>query len=215
MDVCSSPGAATAPDNRPDPSPTWRPTRKEAEAAVRTMIAFAGDDPNREGLIDTPARVVRAFGEWFEGYRIEPARLLDRIFSEVEGYQEPVVLRSIPLVSTCEHHLAPITGVAHVGYCPQGRVVGISKLARLVHAFARRLQIQERLTRQIAKAIAQALQPRGVAVIIEASHACMSSRGVKEHGSMLVTKCWLGAFETDPELRRDMIDSIRSPEHRG
>ena len=210
MDVCSLPGSRIQQQDRPEESRTRRPTRKEMEAAIRTIIAFTGDDPMREGLIDTPARVARAYGEWFEGYRANPAELLDRVFTEVEDYQETVLLRSIPLVSTCEHHLAPIIGVAHVGYRPNGRVVGISKLSRLVNAFARRLQLQERLTNQIAVAIDHALRPRGVAVIIEASHACMSTRGVKEHGSALVTKCWLGDFRNDAELRRDMMESIRS-----
>ena len=163
----------------------------------------------RQGLIDTPARVARAYGEWFEGYGIDPARLLDRVFTEAEDYEESVLLRSIPLVSTCEHHLAPIIGVAHVAYRPNGRVVGISKLSRLVNAFARRLQLQERLTNQIASALEEGLRPRGVAVVIEASHACMSTRGVKEHGSSMVTKCWLGEFKSDPDLRRDMMESIR------
>ncbi len=209
MDVCSLPGTGIRQD-RPEESRTRRPTRIEMEAAIRTIIAFTGDDPMREGLIDTPARVARAYGEWFEGYRVNPAELLDRVFTEAEDYQETVLLRSIPLVSTCEHHLAPIIGVAHVGYRPNGRVVGISKLSRLVNAFARRLQLQERLTNQIAVAIDHALRPRGVAVVIEASHACMSTRGVKEHGGALVTKCWLGEFRNDAELRRDMMESIRS-----
>ena len=210
MDVCSLPGTRIQQQDRPEESRTRRPTRIEMEAAIRTIIAFTGDDPMREGLIDTPARVARAYGEWFEGYRVNPAELLDRVFTEAEDYQETVLLRSIPLVSTCEHHLAPIIGVAHVGYRPNGRIVGISKLSRLVNAFARRLQLQERLTIQIAMAIDHALRPRGVAVIIEASHACMSTRGVKEHGSTLVTKCWLGDFRNDAELRRDMMESIRS-----
>lgn len=185
-----------------------RPRQAEIEAAVRTLIAAAGDDPFREGLADTPARVARAYKEWFAGYATDPARLLERIFSEAEGYDETILLRSIPLVSTCEHHLAPITGVAHVAYRPNGRVVGISKLSRLVEAYARRLQLQERLTRQIAGTIAEVLRPRGVAVIVEASHGCMSTRGVNQHGVSMVTKCWLGDFRDDPDLRRELMDML-------
>jgi GTP cyclohydrolase I len=178
------------------------------EAAVRTLIAAAGDDPYREGLADTPARVARAYREWFAGYRIDPAALLERVFSEAEDYDETVLLRGIPLVSTCEHHLAPISGHAHVAYRPAGRVVGISKLARLVDAYARRLQLQERLTQQIARTLDAVLRPKGVAVVIEASHGCMSTRGVNVHGVMMVTKCWLGDFRSDPDLRRELMQSI-------
>jgi len=210
MDVCSLSVAPGRNEDRFGASPTRRPSRLEFEAAIRTMIAFAGDDPMRQGLVDTPARVARAYREWFEGYDIDPAKLLERVFTEAEDYEESVLLRSIPLVSTCEHHLAPIIGIAHVAYRPDGRVVGISKLSRLVNVFARRLQLQERLTSQIASALEEGLRPRGVAVIIEASHACMSTRGVKEHGSSMVSKCWRGEFRTDPELRRDMLVSIRS-----
>jgi GTP cyclohydrolase I len=185
-----------------------RPRQAEIEAAVRTLIAATGDDPHREGLADTPARVARAYREWFAGYGCEPARLLERVFSEAEGYDETVLLRSIPLVSTCEHHLAPITGVVHVAYRPDGRVVGISKLSRLVEGYARRLQLQERLTRQIAGTLEEVLKPRGVAVVIEASHGCMSTRGVRQHGVSMVTKCWLGDFKTDPNLRRELIDML-------
>jgi GTP cyclohydrolase I len=188
---------------------SWRPTPSEFERAVRTLIAAAGDDPDREGLRDTPSRVAKAYSEWFAGYAVDPASLLRRVFSEAEGYQETVLLRDIPLVSTCEHHLAPITGQAHVAYRPNGRVVGISKLSRLVEAYGRRLQLQERLTNQIAKALDVALRPKGVAVIIEASHACMSSRGVNQRGVKMVTKCWLGEFKADPELRRELMESIR------
>ena len=176
--------------------------------AVRTLIAAAGDDPDREGLRDTPGRVARAYGEWFSGYRTDPKTLLRRVFSEAEGYDETVLLRDIPLVSTCEHHLAPIIGKAHVAYRPHGRVVGISKLSRLVDAYARRLQLQERLTSQIAQALDEALAPRGVGVIIEATHGCMTTRGVNQHGVSMVTKCWLGEFKSDPDLRREMLESI-------
>jgi len=185
-----------------------RPGRFEIEAAIRTLIAAAGEDPAREGLLDTPARVARAYGEWFSGYAIDPKALLQRVFTEAEDYRETVLLRAIPLASTCEHHLAPITGHAHVAYRPNGRVVGISKLSRLVDAFARRLQLQERLTNQIAQTLDEVLQPKGVAVIVEASHGCMSTRGVNQHGVTMVTKCWLGDFKADPELRRELMDSL-------
>jgi GTP cyclohydrolase I len=176
--------------------------------AVRTLIAAAGDDPDRAGVLDTPARVARAYQEWFSGYGVDPARLLERTFDEAEGYDETVLLRDIPLVSTCEHHLAPIVGKAHVAYRPAGRVVGISKLSRLVEAYARRLQLQERLTRQIAATFVETLAPRGAAVVIEASHGCMSSRGVNQHGVSMVTKCWLGDFRNDPALRRELLESL-------
>ena len=185
-----------------------RPGRVEIEAAVRTLIAAAGDDPDREGVLDTPARVARAYKEWFSGYAADPARLLERTFAEAEGYDETILLRDIPLVSTCEHHLAPIVGRAHVAYRPAGRVVGISKLSRLVDAYARRLQLQERLTRQIATTLFETLQARGVAVIVEASHGCMSTRGVNQQGVSMVTKCWLGDFEHDPALRRELLESL-------
>ena len=193
----------------PDEAPS-RPERFEVERAVRTLIAAAGDDPAREGLRDTPARVARAYAEWFSGYRVDPRKLLERMFSESDNYQETVLLRSIPLVSTCEHHLAPIVGQAHVAYRPNGRVVGISKLSRLVDAYARRLQLQERLTNQIARTLDDVLGPKGVAVIVEASHGCMSTRGVNQHGVSMVTRCWLGDFKIDPELRRELMESIRS-----
>lgn len=186
-----------------------RPSRSEVEAAVRTLIAATGDDPRREGLRDTPSRVARAYGEWFAGYDVDPRRLLERTFGEAEGYSETIILRSIPLVSTCEHHLAPIQGVAHVAYRPVDRVVGISKLSRLVDAYGRRLQLQERLTGQIAHTLDEVLKPRGVGVVIEAQHGCMSTRGVRQHGVSMITKCWLGDFRTDPELRADLMASIR------
>jgi GTP cyclohydrolase I len=184
------------------------PNRADVERAVRTLIAAAGDDPYREGLRDTPARVARAYGEWFSGYAVDPAQLLRRVFTDAEDYDDTVLLRDIPFVSTCEHHLAPIIGKAHVAYRPDGRVVGISKLSRLVDAFARRLQLQERLTGEVARALEDGLKPRGVAVIIEASHACMSTRGVNQHGVSMITKCWLGEFRDDPELRRELMESI-------
>jgi GTP cyclohydrolase I len=180
----------------------------DIERAVRTLLAAAGDDPDREGLRATPARVARAYAEWFAGYRIDPESLLSRTFDETEGYDGTVLLRDIPVVSTCEHHLAPISGKAHVAYRPSGRVVGISKLSRLVDAYARRLQLQERLTNQIAHTLNDVLSPKGVAVIVEASHACMSTRGLNQHGVSMITKCWLGEFETSPDLRRDVMESI-------
>ena len=190
------------------------PGQREIEQAVRTLIAAAGDDPDREGLRDTPGRVARAYREWFAGYGTDPKSLLSRQFTESEGYGETVLLRDIPLVSTCEHHLAPITGKAHVAYRPNGRVVGISKLSRLVDACARRLQLQERLTNQIARALDDVLEPKGVAVIIEASHGCMSTRGVNQHGVAMVTKCWLGDFKTDPHLRRELMDEVHCCDRR-
>lgn len=184
------------------------PSRFEVEAAVRTLIAAAGDDPSREGLRDTPGRVARAYKEWFAGYAVDPAALLERTFGEAEHYEETILLRAIPLVSTCEHHLAPIIGQAHVAYRPNGRVVGISKLSRLVDAFARRLQLQERLTVQIARTLDTVLQPKGVAVVIEARHGCMGTRGVNQREPAMVTKCWLGEFRADAALRRELMASI-------
>ena len=185
---------------------TPSPSRAEAEAAVRTLIRWAGDDPLRAGLHDTPARVVRAYEEWFGGYAKDPARILGRRF-ERSGYDDVVLLRDIPLHSTCEHHMAPITGVAHLAYLPGEHVVGLSKLARLVDAYARRLQIQERLTVEIADALQRELQPRGVAVVIRASHGCMTSRGVHVHGSAMVTRRLLGAFEREP-WRSDILAAL-------
>lgn len=189
-------------------APTW-PIRYDIEQAVRTLIAAAGDDPNREGLRDTPTRVARAYREWFAGYAVDPKELLSRVFTDAEDYEDTVLLRNIPFVSTCEHHLAPIIGKAHVAYRPNGRVVGISKLSRLVDAFARRLQLQERLTSQVARTLEEVLNPKAVAVILEASHGCMSTRGLNQHGVSMVTTCWLGDFKSDPELRRELMESIR------
>src|SRR5205814_6969942 len=175
-----------------------RPSRAEAEDAVRTLIRWAGDDPAREGLLATPARVVRAYEEWFAGYNDNPRDYLKRTFEETGGYDEVVVLRDIRFESHCEHHLAPIIGRVHIGYLPRHRVVGISKLARLVEAYAKRLQIQERLTAQIANTLDQVLKPHGVAVVVEATHGCMTSRGVHKHGASLVTSRMLGAFRRQP-----------------
>jgi GTP cyclohydrolase IA len=182
-----------------------RPTRQEAQAAIRTLIRWAGDDPDREGLRDTPARVARAYGEWFAGYGADPHEMLRRTFEEVEGYDEMVVLRDIPFESYCEHHLAPIIGKAHIAYLPRRRVVGISKLARLLEVYAKRLQIQEKMTAQIANALDRVLQPRGVGVVVEAQHQCMTTRGVHKPGVAMVTSRMLGAFRDDPATRREFL----------
>jgi len=184
------------------------PTQAEAERAVRTLLRWAGDDPTREGLRDTPARVARSYRELFAGYQIDPVGLLERTFEEVDGYDEIVLLRDIRLESYCEHHMVPIIGRAHVAYLPNRRVVGISKLARLVDAYAKRLQIQEKLTVQIANTINDVLQPRGVAVVIEAGHQCMTTRGVHKPGVSMVTSRMLGAFRDNPETRRELLAMI-------
>jgi GTP cyclohydrolase I len=186
-----------------------RPSRAEAEAAVKTLIRWAGDDPDRDGLLDTPARVLRAYGEWFSGYAEDPAEHLARTFEDAGGYDEPVLLRAIPFRSCCEHHMAPITGLAHIGYIPTDRVVGISKLARVVDCIAKRLQIQERMTAEIAATIDKVLQPRGVAVVIEASHACFSTRGVQKQGVSTVTSRMLGIYKQDAVLRNELLAAIR------
>jgi GTP cyclohydrolase I len=188
--------------------PLLKPTQAEAEAAVRTLLRWAGDDPEREGLLDTPARVVRSYRELFAGYGVDPTALLERTFEEVEGYDEIILLRDIRLESYCEHHMVPIIGRAHVGYLPNRRVVGISKLARVVDAFSKRLQIQEKLTVQIANAINSVLQPKGVAVVIEASHQCMTTRGVHKPGVGMVTSTMLGAFRSNPDTRRELLSMI-------
>ncbi len=185
-----------------------RPSREEAEAAVRTLIQWAGDDQTREGLIDTPARVVRAYEEFFAGYAIDPVALLERTFEETDGYDEIVLLRDIRLESHCEHHMVPIIGRAHVAYLPHRRVVGISKLARVVEAYAKRLQIQEKLTAQIANTLQDVLEPRGVAVVIEAAHQCMTTRGIHKPGVTMVTSRMLGAFRDDPATRRELLAMI-------
>src|SRR3954464_225474 len=187
-----------------------RPSRGETEQAVRTLIRWAGEHPEREGLLDTPRRVVRAYEEWFEGYDQDPVEILQRTFEDVGGYDEIVVLRDIPFQSCCEHHMAAIQGVIHVGYLPRDRVVGISKLARVVDAYARRLQVQERLTAQITDTIDQVLQPRGVGVVIEAGHQCMSTRGVHKSGVSMVTSRMTGCFRDDPTTRRELLSMIGS-----
>ncbi len=185
-----------------------KPGRAEAEAAIRTLLLWAGEDPEREGLLDTPARVVRSYEEFFRGYGEDPVALLARTFEEIEGYDEMVVLRDIRVESHCEHHMVPIIGKAHVAYLPGSRVVGISKLARVVDAYAHRFQIQEKLTAQIANVINDVLQPRGVAVVIEANHQCMSTRGVHKPGASMVTSRMLGAFRDDPSTRREFLAMI-------
>ncbi|WP_421875472.1 GTP cyclohydrolase I FolE [Pacificispira sp.] len=182
-----------------------RPSREEAEAAVRTLLRWAGDDPDREGLLDTPKRVAKAYEEFFAGYGEDPTELLARTFSETEGYDEMVLLRGISFESHCEHHMVPIIGTAHVAYLPNNRVVGISKLARVVEIFAKRLQIQEKMTAQIADAIQDVLDPRGVAVVVSAQHQCMTTRGVKKHGVDMVTSRMLGAFKDDRGLRSEFM----------
>lgn len=185
-------------------------SKEEAMQAVRTLIEWAGDDPTREGLLDTPKRVVEAYREFFEGYEEDGADHLARTFEEVDGYDQIVVLRDIPLESHCEHHMVPFTGVAHIGYLPNKRVVGISKLARVLDAYARRLQIQEKLTRQVAEVIQESLQPLGVGVIMEATHQCMTSRGVRKTGVKMVTSCLLGVFRDDPATRREFLAIVRN-----
>jgi GTP cyclohydrolase I len=185
-----------------------RPSQKEAEEAVRTLIQWAGDDPRREGLADTPARVVRSYEEFFNGYNACPKTILERTFEETDGYDEIVLLRGIRFESHCEHHMAPVIGQAHVAYLPRHRVVGISKLARLVEIFARRLQIQEKMTAQIANTIQEVLQPRGVAVVIEASHHCMTTRGIHKPGAVMTTSRMLGAFRDDASTRRELLAMI-------
>lgn len=185
-----------------------RPSRAEAEEAVRTLIRWAGDDPGREGLLETPARVARAYEDWFSGYGQDPADFLKRTFEEVGGYDEIVVLKGIPFASHCEHHMAPVTGSVHVGYLPRRRVVGISKLARLVEAFARRLQVQERLTAEIADTLQEILKPRGVAVMVEATHACMTTRGVNAREATMTTSRMLGAFRDNPATRHEFFAAI-------
>jgi|SRR5689334_10554574 len=185
-----------------------RPTRGEVEEAVRTLIRWTGDDPEREGLLDTPERVVRAYEEWFSGYSDDPEEFLLRTFEEVAGYDEIVLLRDVRFVSHCEHHMAPIVGRVHIGYLPRNRVVGISKLARLVHVYARRLQIQERMTAEIANTLDHVLKPHGVAVVVEGTHGCMTTRGVLQHDATMVTSRMLGVFRDRAETRQEFLSAI-------
>lgn len=194
---------------RPMSPPLPRPSRDEAEAAVRTLIQWAGDDPDREGLLDTPSRVVRSYEEFYAGYTLDPEDFLSKTFEEVEGYDEMVIVRDIELMSHCEHHMVPIIGRVHVGYLPNSRVVGLSKLARVVEAYARRLQIQEKLTVQVADTIDRVLEPKGVAVVIEAGHQCMTTRGVHKPGSVTVTSRMTGAFRENEKTRDEFLSMIR------
>ncbi|HEX4105966.1 MAG TPA: GTP cyclohydrolase I FolE [Rhizomicrobium sp.] len=198
----------TAPATKPTPN---RPSREEAEQAIRTLLRWAGDDPSREGLVDTPARVAKAYQDWFTGYDQDPEAYLARTFEEVAGYDDMVILKDIRFESHCEHHLAPIIGRAHVGYLPSRRVVGISKLARVVDAFARRLQVQEKMNAQIAHCIQKVLEPKGVAVVIEAAHQCMTTRGVHKTGVTMVTSTMLGAFRENDVTRREFLTIIGNP----
>ena len=188
-----------------------KPSREEALKAVKTLIEWAGDDPTREGLIETPKRVVAAYEEFFEGYTQDPEEILEKTFEEVEGYDEMVIVKDIRLESHCEHHMVPIVGVAHIGYIPRKRVVGISKLARLVDLFGKRLQTQETMTAQIADTIDKVLQPKGVAVVIDANHQCMSTRGVHKTESSTITSRMLGTFRSDNKAREEFISLIHSP----
>ena len=201
----TDPCSKTAPD---------RPSREEAERAVRTLLRWAGDDPEREGLAETPARVAKAFEDWFSGYDQDPEAYLARTFEEIEGYDDMVILKDIRFESHCEHHLAPIIGRAHVGYLPRNKVVGISKLARVVDAFARRLQVQENMNAQIAQCIQRVLEPKGVAVVIEAAHQCMTTRGVHKTGVTMVTSTMLGDFRTNDVTRREFLNIIGNPASR-
>jgi GTP cyclohydrolase I len=194
----------------PADKPVAAPTREEAEAAVRTLIRWAGDDPSREGLLDTPKRVAKAFKELYSGYDEDPSEILDKIFSEVEGYDDIVLVRDIPFYSHCEHHMVPFYGVAHLAYYPTKGVVGLSKLARLVDAYAKRLQTQETMTAQIASAMVKALDPRGVAVMIEAEHMCMSMRGVQKAGALTLTTQFTGVFKEDPAEQVRFLTLVRS-----
>lgn len=187
-----------------------KPTKEQAEAAIKTILDWIGEDSNREGLLDTPKRVVKSFGEFFAGYNVDPEEILKRTFSETEGYDEMIMLKDIRVESHCEHHMLPIIGKAHIAYIPNKRVVGISKLARIVDAYAKRLQIQEKLTVQIANSINDVLQPKGVAVVIEATHQCMSTRGVHKSGVVMKTSHMLGLFRKDERTRQEFIELVTS-----
>ncbi|MDH3266608.1 MAG: GTP cyclohydrolase I FolE [Gammaproteobacteria bacterium] len=190
------------------PAKPRRPSRKKAEEAIHTLLLWAGDDPRREGLVDTPQRVARAYEDWFSGYKQDPVKYLKRTFEEVEGYDEMIVLRDIGFESHCEHHMAPIIGNAHVGYLPRNKVVGISKLARVVEAFARRFQVQEKMTAQIANCIEDVLKPKGVGVVIEAVHQCMTTRGIHKTDVSMVTSQMLGSFRKDARTRAEFLRMI-------
>ena len=198
--------------NKIEPATTViKPSREEAEEAVRTLICWTGDDPDREGLIETPKRVVKAYEEFFEGYDMDPEEVLEKTFEEVQGYDDAVIVRNIRVESHCEHHIVPIIGVAHVGYIPNNRVVGISKLARVIEIFGKRLQTQETMTAQIADTIQKVLEPKGVAVVVDASHQCMTTRGIHKTESSTITSRMLGAFRDNPETRSEFMNLINSP----
>jgi GTP cyclohydrolase IA len=211
MSQILAPSLSTPRSHSGRPVAEPRPSRAEAEEAVRTLIRWAGDDPEREGLLGTPDRIVRAYQEFFSGYDEDPVALLQRTFEQTDGYDEIVVLKDIRFESHCEHHIAPIIGKVHVAYLPNNRVVGISKLARLVDVYAKRLQIQEKMTSQIANTLDEVLQPKGVAVVIEAAHQCMTTRGVHKPGVTMVTSRMLGAFRDDPSSRREVLAMIGTP----
>jgi len=209
MDAIATRKKTTAATGKPAPAPVKRPSREEAEAAVRTLIAWAGDNPAREGLIDTPKRVVNAYKEFFSGYAEDPVGALDRTFEDVGGYDDIVMLRDIDVNSHCEHHMIPFIGKAHVAYLPGEHVVGISKLARVIEIFARRLQTQETMTAQIVAAIDEALAPRGVAIMIEAVHQCMSLRGVHKPNVATITTQFTGAFRDDTVLQQRFMGLVQ------
>ncbi|HEV7285589.1 MAG TPA: GTP cyclohydrolase I FolE [Kaistia sp.] len=206
MDAKSPPAK---PETQPVSQASHRPSREEAEAAVRTLIAWAGDDPSREGLLDTPKRVAKAFGEFYKGYHEDAAETLDRVFDEAGGYDDIVLVRDIPFFSHCEHHMVPFIGKAHIAYYPRSGVVGLSKLARVVDIFARRLQMQERLTNQIAQAVDSGLDPRGVAVMLEAEHHCVSMRGAHKSGVSTITTSFTGIFHKDPAERARFLSLVQ------
>ena len=189
-----------------------KPTREEAQKAVRTLIEWAGDNPDREGLVETPKRVVKAYEEFFAGYDDDPEEILRKTFEEVEGYDEMVLVKNIRLESHCEHHIVPILGKAHIAYIPNNRVVGISKLARIVDAFGKRLQTQETMTAQIANTIEKVLEPKGVAVVVDAAHQCMTTRGIHKPESSTVTSCMRGIFKEDPRTRNEFLTFIKLPQ---
>jgi len=209
MDAINKSNVAALPSTQRQAAPAGRPSREEAEAAVRTLLSYIGDDPNREGLIDTPKRVVRAYDELYSGYHKQVDGILDRVFEEVGGYKDVVVLRDIPFYSHCEHHMVPFVGKVHVAYYPSGGVVGLSKIGRVVDVFARRLQTQETLTAEIADAIENALKPRGVAVMIEAEHMCMAMRGIRKSGVTTVTTQFSGVFKDDATEQVRFISLVR------